>query len=82
MFVVAISHDPSSNRAWVSNSKVEYVVKAPRNPTPSARRIASELWRHLLRDERAERAEQERAGHVDDEGPERKRRVDQLTDPA
>ncbi len=43
MFAVAVSHEPSSNRAWVSNSKVEKVVNAPRNPTPSARRIASEF---------------------------------------
>jgi hypothetical protein len=43
MLVVAVSHDPSSNSACVSNPDVENVVKAPRKPTPSARRTASEF---------------------------------------
>jgi hypothetical protein len=43
MFAVAVTHDPSSKSACVSNSNVEKVVNAPRNPTPSASRNASEL---------------------------------------
>jgi hypothetical protein len=42
MLIDAISQEPSSRSACVSNASVENVVNAPRNPTPSASRAASE----------------------------------------